>query len=701
MVNKWAVLIGVDVYEAPKAETRMDILGKPIVYEDLLGAVLDIMQVKEHLTKYMGVKECRIRTLLTAPWHGEFVWPSDGSPTYDQMKLAMKWVRKNAEEGDLVYFHYSGHGAQATTVYPTLKGKGGIDEALVPTDANNGGKYLRDVEIALWLKRMVDQKIKATIVLDCCHSGSATRGSGRVRFRGIPQTYKSTEADESALTFMNKLLKRGIGKANEEVHEGSVLKDAVLLEPQGYTLLAACQPRQSAREYEDKHGTWHGALTFWLLDTLRKDPLKARSTRNLYRRVSSMIQSIYSDQQPHIGGTADLAFFGIEDIAPVNFIRVAKVHKRNDEVWSVDIEGGTLHGVGEGYKYGIFSSTNDESTVDVNGGEMLAVVEVTEAFQQKSEAKLDEPVMNDMIEPGCIAVLLSVPQDLQFSICFSDDVSDTVEEQFLDAWTAVPPYRTARMRILARHERLPVNFIINVNNAGDFEILDRDGVSLPNLESQLSPLPANTPASSKKLVYRLEHLVLFNMVKALENPNEISAMRRALEVTVLGKSLRRQGGYMAPAKEDNGAYNINHGEYLTVQVKNTWRQQLHLAVFDLQPLYGVTQVFPTQSGDSRPLDKDETLVFPIRMKIPQNFEGTACVDTFKFIATPQPTPLAALELDDLCDAESNRKGSGTNDPLNDLLDSLVLGLRNGRYEPIDEWVIETVNIRTVRALAAV
>lgn len=34
------------------------------------------------------------------------------------------------------------------------------------------------------------------------------------------------------------------------------------------------------------------------------------------------------------------------------------------------------------------------------------------------------------------------------------------------------------MRVLARSERLPVTFIISVNNAENFEILDRDGVSL-------------------------------------------------------------------------------------------------------------------------------------------------------------------------------------------------------------------------------
>ena len=63
------------------------------------------------------------------------------------------------------------------------------------------------------------------------------------------------------------------------------------------------------------------------------------------------------------------------------------------------------------------ASTDEENTVDVSG-ERLAVVEVIEVTQQKSEAKLDEPVKKGMIEPGCKAVLLSVPPKLQFRIGF-------------------------------------------------------------------------------------------------------------------------------------------------------------------------------------------------------------------------------------------------------------------------------------------
>ncbi|KAL8366065.1 hypothetical protein RB595_004715 [Gaeumannomyces hyphopodioides] len=713
MVNKWALLIGVDVYDPPKAGTKKDTRGKDIEYETLHGAVLDVMEVKEHLTKHMGVKECRIKMYLTPSWDDESEYTSNSLPVYDNIKEGMQWVLDKTDRGDLVYFHYSGHGAQATTVYEALKGRKGLDEALVPMDANNGGRYLRDIEMALWLKKVVAKPLNATIVLDCCHSGSAARGAGRVRFRGIPQTYESVDADRPSPEFLNELRAHGIGRQGEDdavVHGASMLRDGWLVEPRGYALLAACQPRQSAREFEDDDFVSHGALTYWLLDTLRRDPGAARSTRNLYRRVSAQIQSYYSDQLPLIGGATDRAFFGTDDIAPVNFIRVADMSRSRGKILGLTLDGGRLHGVRIGAKYGIYSSTDEAGSADV-GGEMLAEVEITEVDPQSSKARLDVPVKEGEIEPGCKAALLSIPPSFQCSIGFSDSVGDDVEKMFHSAWDVVPARHRARIRILPRTEHNPVTFIVSVNEAGKFEILDRDGVGIPNLEPPLRPLPARKPSSPgsskkppatgdpsfvKRVIYRLEHLASYNMVKTLQNPNETSEMRRAFEVVVSGKADNKDRISRTPVEERNAAFEVKHKEYLIIRVTNSSKaKELHFAVLDLQPLYGIEQVYPV-GADMQLVDSGQTIEFSLEMTVPDNFDGNDCVDTFKLIATPTPTSLAALELHDLCDAESKRRGSDPLNPLQEMLDTLKFGLRNGRCKPVDEWAVEAINVRTSR-----
>ena len=51
-----------------------------------------------------------------------------------------------------------------------------LDEAIVPVDAAEGAPYIRDKELAPLFDRILDNGVMLTIVFDCCHSGSLSRG---------------------------------------------------------------------------------------------------------------------------------------------------------------------------------------------------------------------------------------------------------------------------------------------------------------------------------------------------------------------------------------------------------------------------------------------------------------------------------------------------------------------------------------------
>lgn len=106
-----------------------------------------------------------------------------------------------------MYIHYSGHGGRATTTFPDLKGKEGIDEALVPTDIGNSeARYVRDVEIAPLLKAMVDKGLIVTVVFDSCHSGGATRGNGKAVKRGTDSVDTAPRPTTSEVATHNELM---------------------------------------------------------------------------------------------------------------------------------------------------------------------------------------------------------------------------------------------------------------------------------------------------------------------------------------------------------------------------------------------------------------------------------------------------------------------------------------------------------------
>ncbi|RYP07231.1 hypothetical protein DL765_009221 [Monosporascus sp. GIB2] len=701
--QKWAVLIGADVYEEVTVEhtSKHDIKGMPIEYETLHGAVLDVLEMREHLIQYMGVAECRIRTLLTRPWDDEPAveqdepFPSDGTPTFSEIVQALAWVLESAEKDDLVYFHFSGHGAQATTVYPSLKGEKGLDEALVPIDANNGGKYLRDIEMALWLKKMVAKGLVVTVVLDSCHSGSATRGSGRVRFRGVVQTYKSTAEDYPTPGFMAELVAHNIGTAGEVAHKGSVVKEHWLLEPREYTLLAACLPRQAAREYEDTHSNKsHGALTYCLLDTLRKSPLAVSSTRNLYRRVCARIQSLYCDQTPVIGGTTDRAFFGNDILDAMHHVLVHKVDPGPQaEGHKLELSGGTLHGVQKGSEYSIYSFTDRDMEAT------LARVEVKQVSSHHSVATFIEVAEPNKIEPGCKAILSTIPAEEQFRVCISSKVPPDDAKAFVKAWENVPSRKRAWMQLVTEDSSLHLTFRVDMSDSGYFEIQDGDGVALPNLEPPLPKLSPRKPHWPEMLVYRLRHLTLFNMVKKLENLDGTSTMRCAFRFEVIGRS--RDGtnntspSNIAQVEERNGEFVTKHGGKLFLRVQNKWSKEVFFSIFNLRPLFGVKQIYPS-GGDCEPLDADSERILPLTTEVPRDSEwpSPSCLDTFKIFVTPKSTSLGNLELLDL--HTSGFRGSAAN-LLQIVLDGLRYPYRNGAIsDDVDEWGTEEIAIRTFK-----
>jgi hypothetical protein len=190
--SKWAVLIGIDHYESGNV-MRLDTQATPIEYENLDGCVEDILAMEQYLREAVKVEKGHIKKLLAPlPTRRDGLSaPAEDQPTYENIVHVLRCVPTYTRPGDLVYIHYSGRGARATTVFPYLRDHTSLDKALVPSDIASGGPYLRDLELTVLLERMVDAGLVVTVVLDCCHSGGTATSGGGCRARGITQVYQS------------------------------------------------------------------------------------------------------------------------------------------------------------------------------------------------------------------------------------------------------------------------------------------------------------------------------------------------------------------------------------------------------------------------------------------------------------------------------------------------------------------------------
>jgi hypothetical protein len=204
-------------------------------------------------------------------------------PTYENIIHLLETVTTKAERGDIVHIHYSSHGAQVTTVYPELKGPNGLDEAIAAYNICCGGRYLHDVEIAARLEGMVQKDLIVAVVLDSCHSGGAVRSGGGSVSRGIGRV------DHSVLPSDASGIARSLPSVVSKHYRSGVhpSEGSWLLEPNGYKLLAACRLNEAANELENE-GRWHGALTHYLLDSLKSRLPLTHGT--LHRRIQAEVQ---------------------------------------------------------------------------------------------------------------------------------------------------------------------------------------------------------------------------------------------------------------------------------------------------------------------------------------------------------------------------------------------------------------------------
>ncbi|KAF9872605.1 hypothetical protein CkaCkLH20_09784 [Colletotrichum karsti] len=248
--RKHALLIGIDYYNDPNKATttrRYDDSGDEMVHQDLKGCVNDILAIEKYLVDELEVEAPNITKLLAPlpgnPEHAGLLAhePTQANIVQHLTKLCTPTV---ADPGDVVYIHYSGHGAVAKTVFPTLKQakekNGSIeDEVLVPVDVFRGGNYIRDLEFGLLLQKLVDYGLILTVVLDCCHSGGAVRGDQGL-VRGTAKVYESDA-------------KKDIPASISEITQRASVSRHWLEGLEGCVVVAACQDSELAHET-----TWKG-----------------------------------------------------------------------------------------------------------------------------------------------------------------------------------------------------------------------------------------------------------------------------------------------------------------------------------------------------------------------------------------------------------------------------------------------------------
>ena len=81
----------------------------------------------------------------------------------------LDWLAKDARPGDVLFFHFSGHGAQEED--PHGYEEDGMNETILPVDFQRAG-MISDDAIAEKIVHNLPEGVRLTALMDSCHSGS-------------------------------------------------------------------------------------------------------------------------------------------------------------------------------------------------------------------------------------------------------------------------------------------------------------------------------------------------------------------------------------------------------------------------------------------------------------------------------------------------------------------------------------------------
>ena len=517
------ILIGINFYAGGNARDHH--------YYNLRGCVDDINTLEDCFTRYFSVEKTCIKKLTaSAPDNVDAEEPVediDQRPTYENMVAAFQSVTKNARSGDLVYIHYSGHGGKVSTTYKHANGKKRTDEALVPTDINTGGRYLRDWEIKGLLSEMIANGLIVTIALDCCHSGGCTRGNSRHLVRGIGKVdttvLPSDKLSDVTLKNLTTLTRCGLSRNGE----------SWLLESEGYELIAACRQNEEANELEVEDKS-HGAFTYWLLEEIKKkmeNKPDVNTTHGLlFDTISHSIRATFQKvQTPVFAGNAGRYFFGKEGFQHNDSFVVETV---NDN--SVTINTGKAHTGCVDTEYAIFPS----DTKEFEKSNPLARVIVKEAKDLWVKAQIIEghsPEWGD-VKPGCRAILSARPNHLtRVKIprhAYRNSNQNNAVERLCNAdWkefsTGVAPlvHETNDLGLNNNNHIYCATYNVMVNEHGEYELWT-EGMKL---------IPYFPPCGDPKIFLRnVTLLSQYNIVKNLR-PESVSELKGKFSFRVKGK----------------------------------------------------------------------------------------------------------------------------------------------------------------------
>ncbi|WP_182866717.1 caspase family protein [Rhodopirellula sp. JC639] len=611
--QKYALLVGIDDYQHG---------GVP----DLRGCVNDVHAMKNLLVGTFGFPAQNVRVLTNAAATRAGV---------------LRAVRDNlvapTADGDIAVFHFSGHGSQMRDVSGDESDQ--WDETIVAYDSRSEGVLdISDDDLNALFKEL-DVKTNLTVILDSCHSGTATRA---INVRGIERDQR--QPDESVSLAASSSRTTAAGHDVKDSREDNGLQDGY-----GYAMIAAAQANELAREHSHR-GVVHGALTHFFVSEARRGGVE-QTYRDVLDRVQLALSGLYPDQHPQLeGGGADKRLFDVTDAPVAPYITVSLLADGTPVLLA-----GAAQGMTKGSTFNVFPPTTKDFTDDSRAS---AEIELTEVRSLTSKAKV--------IRGGEISYASRAVErrhafgEFTFNIYFAGD--SEIERELQQRFAEYPHLTVVDSSSLAQ---------VRIQRQGEVLTLVASFFEEPR------SFPATTESLEKIVLWVLHWAKWFNLY-TLDHP--ASTLKVGLSVGKQSDS--KTAGIGESEVENSRSQSFDAGQRVSITVDNRSDANLYFAVIDLETTGDVSILYPTD-GSTATILAGNSWTGAFRFTLPEGRRETR--DYLKLIATRHPINVSFMKLE----LPPSLRGS---DPLQAMLTNAAFGSRKAELISVDadDWATATV-----------
>ncbi|KAK3391099.1 caspase domain-containing protein [Podospora didyma] len=659
-VSRYAILIGINAYP-----------DRP-----LAGCVRDVKAVKEYLKRVSNNNnDTHIELFIAANQNSPSIGTTDTSsddpsrrPTYRNITNALENVTTAAKPGDLVYIHFSGHGTRCEP-YAEFSSQSTGDLALVllADEKRNGSNiFLRGPRLALALNAMVEKGLIVTVVLDCCFSGSVYRREDNPKVRFYPGSEDLLSPD----------VLPDVEEAKEDIIEDTEMAETTttpdpssegesrdasmrlnwLINPDGYSILAACGPHEEGLEREFD-GETRGILSYLLLQALQHHGGLGKRLQDIYAFLQAKFRDGIWQQNPILYGNKRQGFFGTVAARSLDAHDTAVVPIVRAQDGSVELHAGQAQGVCVGDIFALCSAANAVGSGNSGLERDQVLGKVTKVGALVSQLNVDEggeqiapqiPISVHHVETGWIARPLTRLSLQKFRIQPSPNITSRAE------WLTALNERS--LDLYEDGEIGAPSFRVDLNIATEeYEIRDvESGQKITNLP----PMPANSSQTEKQTSYSLcakilEHLARYSLAKQLttmEPADLAQSFAKSFIVQITTRSSGTVSHVGSPVVEVYHSSDKKWTFELQVENKNP-SHAIYVYVHNMGPLWqvegidmGSYQVIPPRDDDqnfSGVVKKKLRTMVPAEM-VSQGYRR--CEDIIKVFVTSRPTSFDILEL---------------------------------------------------------